>query len=65
VLLRLAYLDVTNTFAMLRVARQNSIEDLTRCFLVGSGCASVLVDQSAEGSVASDRGAERVWVPNW
>jgi hypothetical protein len=41
------------------VARQNSIEDLTRCFLVGSGCAPVLVDQSAEEAVALDRGAER------
>jgi hypothetical protein len=33
-------------------------EALTGCFLVGSGCAPVLVDQSAEDSVASDRGVE-------
>jgi hypothetical protein len=32
------------------------IEALTRCFLVGLGCTPVLVDQSAEDSVASDRG---------
>jgi hypothetical protein len=32
------------------VARQNSIEDLIRCFLVGSGCASVLVDQSGRSA---------------
>ena len=34
------------------------IEALTRCFLVGSDCAPVLVDQSAEDPVASDRGVE-------
>jgi hypothetical protein len=31
---------------------------MTRCFLSGSGCASVLVDQSAEDSVASDWGVK-------
>jgi hypothetical protein len=31
-------------------------EALTRCFLVGSGCVPVLVDQSAEDLVALDRG---------
>jgi len=38
---------------------RTQFEALTRCFLVGSGCTPVLVDQSAEDSVASDRGAER------
>jgi len=33
-------------------------EALTRCFLLRSGCAPVLVDQSAEDSVAADRGVE-------
>src|SRR5438067_10616085 len=37
-------------------------------FLVGSGCAPVLVDQSAEDSVASDRGIKGdrgSWVMSW
>ena len=37
-------------------------------FLVGSGCASVLIDQSAEDSVASDRGVagdRGGWVVGW
>jgi hypothetical protein len=32
---------------------------LTRCFLIELGCTPVLVDQSAEDSVMSDRGIER------
>jgi hypothetical protein len=40
------------------VACQNSIEATSRCFLIGSACASVLIDQSAEDSVASDRGVK-------
>jgi hypothetical protein len=31
-------------------------EASTRCFLIGSGCPPVFVDQSAEDSVASDWG---------